>query len=144
MPAQYRGRLFGASCVCPVKIPSSLPLQLPRERERVLGARRNAGPIEHLDELPRVELIDDFGPSACIPIRFVHSLHVCDERVVVGAPPGVRVAAEPFGEDFPQPIAVPAEHFLVIEHDSGQVEQDVHSRRVPQPEGALKFVRTTK
>jgi len=55
----------------------------------------------------------------------------------VRAPPCLRSAAEPRREEIRQTLPISAEHLLVVEQDSVEIEEDVH-REVAEPRVDLK------
>lgn len=108
-----------------------------RHGQRVRRGRRYTGVVEHLHKVPRVEVIDDVGVPARLPVGRVHPLHVRDPGLVVGAPPRIRIASETRRQELGESLAVSAKHLLVVEQDSIEIEEDAH-RRVAELRGQDK------
>ena len=66
-----------------------LAFEFAGEDERLRRPRIDAETLEHLEQMLRVELVDDLSIFAAPPVRFVRPARIGDEGLVVRLPPGV-------------------------------------------------------
>ena len=66
-----------------------LAFEFAGEDERLRRPRIDAETLEHLEQMLRVELVDDLSILAAPPVRFVRPAGIGDESLVVRLPPGV-------------------------------------------------------